>query len=233
MFESTMSRRAKTLLGISIGLALAFLLQFAIAEHRPRSVPELVRLVRARRAFNFVVTRGGFLPRNIRDSLIRHLDRDCREKQNQLRVSTDVWGLAVYAPDALERKALLATKQLESNQHYLEVDQNSSKSEDIVTFWCLPADVTNLQSQFCCITNHTPIGPLARLAGFRADDIDCHLPDGAVVDLSGLQTWLNESTEAGWRVGVWAVHRTGKETELAASRGKTAVPTQNHAPPPR
>jgi hypothetical protein len=126
-----------------------------------------------------------------------------------------------YAPSLSERQARLTKSQLEviNNRHFVEVD---SSDEDSVSLRCLPEDVPDLQARFCYVTNYVPRAPLARLAGFDAEDLTCPLPDGTVVALPALQKWLNQSTAAGWRIGVSRVFQGHGAKSLVVKRRRGA-----------
>jgi len=106
--------------------------------------------------------------------------------------------------------------------------------EDTISVLCLPHNVAELQSIFCCITNRVPMAPLTRLAGFNAEEITCRLPDRTQVNLSALQKWLNDSVAAGWTVGVGCQYgRLGGQNGLLATRERPQTQTKPGDPPNR
>ena len=206
-----MTRGVKALVGAGIAIVGAGVAVWVLLQPPSSHNPELAEFLRAKRLADFCAMHNDafvfrVIPRHVRLKYTIKLSMKSEAKKLELYRSGRLAGVTFYAPGLPERKAQLNRTQLEvvNGRHFVEVE---SSDEDSVSIRCLPEDLPSLQARFCYITNYVPRAPLTRLAGFAAEDETCQLPDGSVVDLAGLQKWLNESTAAGWKVGIGRVYQ--------------------------
>lgn len=152
-----------------------------------------------------------------------HLRRKFQEEEQALWKSGGLVALTFWTP------SLKPLEDVRTPTRFIKV---FARDGDTISASCLPENVADLQSVFCCITNRVPIAPLTRLAGFNVEDIPCRLPDGSVVELDALQKWLNDGVAAGWSVGVACQYDPrGRRTFMLATRQKTPASAQARSSP--
>jgi hypothetical protein len=164
------------------------------------------------------------LSKLVRFDLLDHYAKKADVLQKSLTESGYLIGLSFYRPKYVDQSNVLRAKVqlmrpgsvgycVPTAQAQVQYAQLWD-SRDSITLICRNRDAAYWQQFFCTITNRVRWGNMRKLGGDR-EDIDCHLPDGEVVDLDTCQKWLNESVAAGWMVGVCASNRV-----LIASRRK-------------